>query len=105
MPAIHHPTDETGLTLDEMTAELDRIERELANATADYFRASTAAQVARIERMVTSWDDPARDPRDTITPDDCNCPLCWDTGVVTDEDGFTTACPHATPWDDGSPLF
>ena len=103
MPAIHHPTDQTGLTLDELEAELDRIEakrqeidrqylteceRDYANHLARIFPGVTVEPLPNGGTRTTYYAGP---PDPDLMPDPC--PICGGTGDFEDEEGFFTDCP------------
>ena len=97
MTALHHPTDDTGLDLDELEIELaridaalDRSERDIARASAEYLTACTADYAAHLNRIFA----PYRGDPDLI-PDPC--PACGGTGEFEDEDGFVTDCKSCRP--------
>ena len=106
MAALHHPTDTDTLDLDQLEAKLDRIERELHDATAEYFRESTEDYHAHLTRVFAPYTG---DPDEIPDP----CPACGDTRVFEDDDGFVTDCKvchidNPEPWivpcrSDGTP--
>ena len=99
MPAIHHPTDQTGLTLDELEAELDRIEAKRKEIDRQYLT-DCERDYANHLRLIfaPAWDEEGKHDAYYDEPDPC--PICGGTGWVDDEDGFSTECNVCRPESD-----
>ena len=86
-----HPATEPTVSLDVIAAKLDRIEHGIAEANRLYLEESAIDYAAHLSRIFApAWDE---ERPERITPDECNCPICWDTGQFEDEEGFVTDCP------------